>query len=101
MNIEEMLNTRRVEINQEIAKLDEERRKIDGVLAGLVEPTVIPSKEEAIIEAVRVGNKRPTTIHNYIKKNMRMNMNIGSLRSTLSRLKSEGRISRNDDGWIM
>ncbi len=107
MNVQEVLRTRRVEIQAEIETLKTEMVKVDAALGVLDnDPETVAEKkpltrEEAIIEAVRKGNTKPTAIHAFIKKQLRMNLNIGSMRSTLSRLKSEGRINHNGTGWTM
>lgn len=107
MNVQEVLRTRRVEIQAEIETLKNEMTQIDAALGVLDnDPETVADKkpltrEEAIIEAVRNGNTRPTTIHKFVKSKLRMNLNIGSLRSTLSRLKSDGRIHHDGTGWIM
>ncbi|AHJ10727.1 hypothetical protein P106B_44 [Rhizobium phage vB_RglS_P106B] len=103
-NIEEILKNRRNELNGEIEQLEQERNKIDTALSIIIngnKPEEGMTKETAIIEAVKHGSRKPNTIHRYIQQHMRMNMNIGSLRSTLSRLKSEGKISHNEHGWTM
>lgn len=107
MSIEEMLVTRRNEINAEIARLQEERAKIDNIAAQLTEPaqSIVPedpkiARERAIIEAVRNGNTRPKSIDRYLRSQLKMRLNIGSLRSTLSRLKSEQKINHNETGWV-
>lgn len=102
--IEEMLNNRRNEINAEIVRLQEELAKVGTALSHLTGTPVEEVKltrEEAIIEAVRQGHTRPKTIDRFIRTNMKMKLNVGSLRSTLSRLKTEGKIKHDDSGWIM
>lgn len=102
MNVHDVLRTRKVEIDTEIEALRNEKVQIDAALAVLEgEPEKPIKREDAIIAAVKSGKQKPQDIHKFIKRQIGLDMNIGSLRSTLSRLKSEGRIDRDASGWKM
>lgn len=119
MTIKDLLDTRRNEINVEIAKLQEERSQIDRIIPQLNTPTTSTTtetvdaapvalstdpkiaREQAIIDAVAHGNTRPKSIDRYLRQNLKMRLNIGSLRSTLSRLKTEQKINHNETGWVL
>lgn len=89
---EEILKNRKIELQQEIDK-------IDIALETMV--TQPFSKEEAIIEAVRAGNHRPINIHRHLRTRMRMNIPQGSIRTMLSRMKKENKIKHDDTGWVI
>ncbi|MDP2061764.1 MAG: hypothetical protein Q8J98_01490 [Phaeovulum sp.] len=55
----------------------------------------------AIIEAVRSGMHTPAKIHAYIARHLSIDTTVNSVRTRVSRLKSSGKIARDDRGWIM
>lgn len=105
MNVQELLKTRKAEILDEIATLKSEITDIDIALVHLTadnpetQDTDDISRFEAIREAIKNGNRKPAAIHKYMTQTLGVRMPIGSLRSTLSRLKSDGKIHRNESGW--
>jgi hypothetical protein len=112
LNVSEILRNRKVEIAAERIALDNEEAQIDYALDAIAEkaskyrqpPTgdEMPlKKEDAVVEAVKHGQKRPADIHKFLTKKMGVEMNLGSVRSTLSRLKSENRIKHDASGWVM
>lgn len=109
MNIQEIFHARKVQIQEERRALDIEETQIDHALDALAEDTTIKAtsgetpikKEDAVLQAVKSGKKRPQDIHTFLKRKLDVTMNLGSVRSTLSRLKSEGRINRDASGWVM
>lgn len=115
MNVQELLRTRKMEITAARVELDNEERQIDLALNAMVkvkQPETVGAtaradkpvpvkKEDAIVDAVQHGQRTPSNIHKFLKKEMGVEINIGSLRSTLSRLKSEGRVKRDASGWTL
>lgn len=107
MNVQEVLRTRRVEVLAEIETLKHELVQIDVAMSALDTDTETVAdkkpltREEAIIEAVRNGKRKPVEIHAFVKKQLRMNLNMGSMRSTLSRMKADKRINHDGSGWII
>lgn len=55
---------------------------------------------DAIVLAVEAGNKTPTDILNYLRRELRVMTTINSVRSRVSSLKSDGRIAHDGTGWI-
>lgn len=106
MNVHEVLRTRAIEIEAEIETLRNEATQIKAALTALDGETTTEDKkplkrEDAIVEAVKSGQKKPQDIHKFLTRKMGVKMNIGSLRSTLTRLKNDGRIHHDGIGWIM
>lgn len=113
LNVSEILKSRKVEIQSERLALDNEEAQINYALDAIEEQAAklrnvnppgdeIPlKKEDAVIEAVKRGNKKPADIHKFLGHKMGIDMNLGSVRSTLSRLKSENRIKHDASGWVM
>lgn len=106
MNVHDVLRTRAIEIDAEIEALKNEQTQIAAALAVLENERKEDDRkpltnEQAIVEAVRKGQRRPQDIHKFLTRQMRMKVNIGSLRSTLSRLKKEGKINHDNTGWVM
>lgn len=89
---EEILKNRKIELQQEIDKID----------VALETMTAQPySKEEAIVEAVRAGNRRPINIQRHLRTRLRMNIAGGSVRTMLSRMKKENKIKHDETGWFI
>lgn len=117
MNVAESIKERQNEIAIELSRLtDEQNRlsdalKIIGDVAPVVsnndnktteQPTPVTATKESLIkDAVKRGHKKPATIHKFIRTRYRVDMNIGSLRSTLSRLKNDGAIVHDASGWAI
>ncbi|QWY83138.1 hypothetical protein [Rhizobium phage RHph_X2_24] len=105
-NVQEVLRTRKLEIEAEMEALRNEQTRIDTALTALDDEkhddaSKPVKREDAIVEAVKHGKRKPQDIHKFLTRNMGVKIPLGSLRSTLTRLKSEGRIHHDGSGWIM
>lgn len=115
MPVHELLMNRKSEITQEIEKLQVELTEIDRALsvlqsrpvaamagAGDVAPPqagTLPKKDEAIIDAVKAGNRTPAQISEFIRKKLGVDVNDASTRTRLSRMKAAGKIEHDGYGW--
>ena len=61
----------------------------------------IMSIDDGIVEAVRNDNRTPANIYIFLERQLGIKTTINSVRTRVSRLKSDGKIARGDDGWIM
>ena len=57
--------------------------------------------DAAIIEAVRCGAQKPAAVLKFIQVHLNVDTTINSVRTRLSRLNAEGRVSRDVGGWVV
>lgn len=121
MNVAETIKVRQNEITAEIERLAAEQSRLnealkiinidipapsvisndnEDVAAAAPDVAVKATKEALIKDAVKRGNKKPASIHNFIRKRHGIEVNIGSLRSTLTRLGKAGAIKHDASGWV-
>ena len=116
MNIVEILETRRTELEAQKAVIDKE---LDDVLIALdaiaakqkgAQKTLVPKPsppqhsmpiDEAIIIAVRNGNRTPAAVLGYLQRELHLQTTINSVRTRLSRLKRERKIVSTPFGWSL
>jgi hypothetical protein len=115
MSVLEVLRKHKAEVNNQIDLLKKQLKQIDVAInavvgAGGQETTVQPQLrqphhsmpvDEAILMAISGGNTTPMTILNYIVSQLGINTTINSVRTRVSRLKSEGKITNGVDGWVI
>lgn len=118
MQARDLLLNRKSEITAEIEKLNAEMAEIDRMLSavggasqpqaravagqGATQPegdVAVSTKDEAILSAVRAGNRTPAQISQYIREKIGVDVNDASTRTRLSRMKAAGKISHDGFGW--
>ncbi|NTI22393.1 hypothetical protein G6M87_11040 [Rhizobium rhizogenes] len=117
MQVHALLENRKVEIQAEMEKLRNELAEIDRMLgvrtanvspvkakALTVEAADIPdfppqTKDDAIVDAIKAGNRTPATIAQFIRERLGVEVNDASTRTRLSRMKSAGKIGHDAYGW--
>lgn len=116
MQIHELLINRKNEALAQIETLRQEVAEIERMLvtanvpqlvsAGDVpvaldqhDTTAIRSKDDAIIAAIRAGNNTPAKISEFIQSKLGLEVNQGSTRTRLSRMKADGKIKHDGLGW--
>lgn len=105
MIVHEILVDRKKAVLDQIASLEQEIAEIDRMLA-LSPPSTasgVPlfrmTKEEQILEAIKAGHHTPAQITDHLSKALGKTINSGTIRTRLSRMKVEGKISRDARGW--
>lgn len=111
INVKEMLLTQRDTINAQIKALKVEVTKIDAALQAVEEVSgpklPNPAKgsklnvNDAIIEAIKNGHHSATEIVGFIEKQLILSTTLNSVRTRLSALKKEKKISNTAKGWVM
>jgi hypothetical protein len=105
MQVHEILVDRKKAVLDEIASLEREVAEIDRMLAVSPPPTAsgVPlfrmTKEEQIFEAIKAGHHTPAQITDHLSRTLGHAINSGTIRTRLSRMKTEGKISRDARGW--
>lgn len=116
MTVLELLQNKKRELEQERERLDREMRAVEAALSALPDAgKSFPHVEEgaftrgvlhaltvddAIIKAVDAGHKTPMDILEYLKSDLRLHTTVNSIRTRVSKLGSEGRIGRDEHGWV-
>ena len=104
------LRNRRSDLQKEIELLRRELRHIEIALDAIAkaedqEKAAAPDRvmpiDDAVIEAVKNGIRSPSTILKFLETNLHINTTINSVRTRVSRLKNDGRLARDERGWIM
>lgn len=109
MQIHELLDNRKKEIQAEIDKLRNEQAEIDRMLGGKSAPVtdthgterraVPATKDDAILEAITAGNTTPATISEFMRDKLGLSVNDASTRTRLSRMKAADKIAHDGNGW--
>lgn len=111
MSVRDLLYNRKSEILSEIEKLQNEAKEIETMLSVAKQPAMAgadsghiggetPStKDDAIVEAIKAGNKTPATISEWMRKRLGTDVNDASTRTRLSRMKAAGKITNDATGW--
>lgn len=110
MSVINSLQDRRSELQIEIEVLGRELRhieialdaiaKAEGQDKGATSGQTMPI-DDAVIEAVKNGVRSPAKILKFLEKHLGINTTINSVRTRVSRLKNDGRLARDERGWIM
>ena len=117
MHVREMLIQRREELKASISAVEAELNDIDLALnaMGGAKPDSENKKSsmadrfqvrhsmpvnEAIIKAVAAGRKTPVLILDYVQKELGVQTTLNSVRSRVSPLKQDGKIGRDNTGWV-
>ena len=114
MQIHEMLLNRKREIEDQLRTLVAESEEIERLLVAAKVPAMasasvasVPvraatiSKDEAIMQALRAGIKTPARIADYMKNELGLDVNQASTRTRLSRMKADGKIKHDGEGWTL
>lgn len=106
MQIHELLDSRKKEIQAEIDKLRNEQAEIERMLGGKSAPVTVeehrdvPATKDGAIEiALKAGNTTPATISAFMRDKLGLSVNDASTRTRLSRMKAAGKISHDGNGW--
>lgn len=59
------------------------------------------SIDDAILEAVANGVQTPAKILDYLSSRLGIDTTINSVRTRVSRLRADGRLARDDGGWVL
>lgn len=107
-SILQLLKDRRIEAQREIDRLRAEVRDIDTAITAIQSsggisktPSGKSSIDDAVVEAVKMGMKTPTSIHKYLHNELNVETSLQSVRVRASRLGQEGRLGRDKDGWAL
>lgn len=57
--------------------------------------------DEAVIEAVKNGARTPAQIHEFMENTLGVNTTINSVRTRVSRLGRDARLTRDSSGWTL
>lgn len=117
MNVIQSLTSQRESLDRQIAELSADLRDVVTAIAAIKKshesgadtrdaaprPKAYPQKmpiNEAVLRAVANGRKTPQNILAFIQKDLSMTTTLMSVRTRLSRLKNDGKVSLNGSGWI-
>ena len=118
MKIVEYLAQRKVVVEKEIAALCDEINAIDAALSAIETKQDKPLDlnsftrmyprmehimpiDDAIVEAVRSGTRTPAKILAFLSSELGIETTINSGRTRVSRMKNNGRLAHDGQGWIL
>lgn len=116
MHIREVLTQRREELVAGQAAVEAELRDIDLALKAMNGAPVVAAAKpsitsrfqirhsmpvnDAIVQAVEAGRTTPLQILDYLQNTLDIQTTLNSVRSRVSPLKQEGKISHDGNGWV-
>jgi hypothetical protein len=111
MIIHEILVDRKKAALDQIASLEQEVAEINRMLSlsppqsTVAGPSSIPfprmRREEQVIEAIKAGCRTPAQITKYLSRAIGEPVNGGTIRTRLSRMKAEGKVSQDGKDWCL
>jgi len=107
--IVKILESRKLEVERQLKPLREELRDINAALGAIASQELSASEyqinrmqiNDAVIEAIKSGNKNPTDILDYMAKHLNVVTTKNSVNTRLYKLRKSGAIARGKSGWIV